>query len=239
MKQAQDAPSLLPPEDVRWRPATLEAWWSGLPPVARGLLRKRFNPHNQTRLHLANLIARRPGQIAVGDGTYGRPKVRFPESGARLTIGRYGSIADGVEILLGGNHRTDWATTYPFPELPGLWPEAAGIEGSHTTRGDVVIGHDVWLGSQAMILSGLTIGTGAVVAARAVVTRDVPPYAIVGGNPAKVLRMRFDEVEIEGLLASRWWELPRAAVVALLPLLMSGRSKDLVAAVRRCREGGA
>lgn len=239
MTQAQDAPSLLPPEDLRWRPAALEAWWSGLPPVARGLLRKRFNPHNQTRLHLAKLIARRPGQIAVGDGTYGRPKVRFPESGARLTIGRYGSIADGVEILLGGNHRTDWATTYPFPELPGLWPEAAGIEGSHTTRGDVVIGHDVWLGSQAMILSGLTIGTGAVVAARAVVTRDVPPYAIVGGNPAKVLRMRFDEVEIEGLLASRWWELPRAAVVALLPLLMSGRSKDLVAAVRRCREGGA
>ena len=238
MKQAQDAASLLPPEDVRWRPAALEAWWSGLAPVARGLLRRRFNPHNQTRLHLAKLIARWPGQIAVGAWTYGRPKIRFPESGARLTIGRYGSIADGVEILLGGNHRTDWATTYPFPELPGLWPEAAGIAGSHTTRGDVLIGHDVWLGSQAMILSGVTIGTGAVVAARAVVTRDVPPYAIVGGNPAKVLRMRFEEAEVATLLGSRWWELPRSKVVTLLPLLMSGRSEDLIAAVRRCPEGG-
>ncbi|OYW66830.1 MAG: chloramphenicol acetyltransferase [Bosea sp. 12-68-7] len=187
------------------------------------MLGKRVNPHNQTRLHLAALIARRPGQIAAGAWTYGRPKVRFPESGARLMIGRYGSIADGVEILLGGNHRTDWATTYPFPVLPGLWPEAAGIAGSHTSRGDVTIGHDVWLGSQSLILSGVTIGTGAVVAARAVVTRDVPPYAIVGGNPARILRMRFEEAEIVSLLASRWWLLPREDVVQLLPVLMSNR----------------
>jgi acetyltransferase-like isoleucine patch superfamily enzyme len=229
-----DSPDgLLPPEDAQWRPGALAAWWAGLPPTARGLLRKRINPHNQTRLHLARLVARRPGQIAIGAWTYGRPKVRFPESGARLSIGRYGSIADGVEILLGGNHRTDWVTTYPFPELPRLWPEADGIAGSHTTRGDVTIGHDVWLGSQAMILSGVTIGTGAVVAARAVVTRDVPPYAIVGGNPAKILRMRFGEDEIASLLASRWWELPRAAVTELLPLLMSGRVADLAAAVGR------
>jgi virginiamycin A acetyltransferase len=234
-----DAADRLPQEDLSWRPGPLAAWWAGLPPVARGLLRRRVNPHNQTRLHLAKLIGRRPGQIAVGAWTYGRPKVRFPESGARLTIGRYGSIADGVEILLGGNHRTDWATTYPFPELPRLWPEAAGIAGSHTTRGDVTIGHDVWLGSQAMILSGVTIGTGAVVAARAVVTRYVPPYAIVGGNPARVLRMRFDEAQVADLLASRWWDLPREAVTDLLPLLMSGRVADLAAAVALKRSAGA
>lgn len=227
---------LLPPEDTQWRPGALAVWWAGLPPAARGLLRKRINPHNQTRLHLARLVARRPGQIAVGAWTYGRPKVRFPESGARLRIGRYGSIADGVEILLGGNHRTDWVTTYPFPEFPGRWPEAQGIAGSHTTRGDVTIGHDVWLGSQAMILSGVTIGTGAVVAARAVVTRDVPPYAIVGGNPARILRLRFREDEIASLVASRWWELPRAAVTELLPLLMSGRVADLAAAAERAND---
>ena len=232
MSERTDPANVLPLEDATWRPGPLVTWWAGLAPVANGLLRKRFNPHNQTRLHLAKLIARRPGQVAVGAWTYGRPKVRFSESGASLTIGRYGSIADGVEILLGGNHRTDWATTYPFPALADQWPEAAGIEGSHTTRGNVSIGHDVWLGSQCMVLSGVSIGTGAVVAARAVVTRDVPPYAIVAGNPAKLLRLRFDEAKIADLLASRWWELPAETVTELLPLLMSGRIDELVAALR-------
>lgn len=220
---------LLPVEDRDWRPAALQAWWAGLPAVPRGWLRKRANPDNQTRLHLAQLIQRRPGQIAVGPYTYGRPKVRFPESGARLVIGRYGSIADGVEILLGGNHRTDWATTYPFPAMAGLWPEASGVSGSDVSRGDVLIGHDVWLGSQAMVLSGVTIGHGAVVAARAVVTRDVPAYAIVAGNPARVVRMRFSESQVEALVASRWWLLPRKRVVSLLPLLMSDRIEPLLA----------
>lgn len=232
MSSEPDPAGTLPPEDTNWRPGPLVTWWAGLAPVANGLLRRRVNPHNQTRLHLAKLIARRPGQIMVGAWTYGRPKVRFAESGAKLTIGRYGSIADGVEILLGGNHRTDWATTYPFPEWPDLWPGAAGIEGSHATRGDVAIGHDVWLGSQCMVLSGVTIGTGAVVAARAVVTRDVPPYAIVGGNPARVIRVRFDEATIAALLACRWWALPRETVVDLLPLLMSDRTDELLAALR-------
>lgn len=220
------------PEDRDWRPSALQAWWAGLPQTARSLLRKRLNRDNQTRLHLAHLVARRPGQIVVGAYTYGRPKVRFPESGAKLVIGRYGSIADGVEILLGGNHRLDWTTTYPFPALPGLWPAAAGFTGHDATRGDVVIGHDVWLGSQCMILSGVTIGHGAVVAARTVVRRDVPPYAIVAGNPARVFRLRFDEAKVAALLETRWWDLPKARVEALLPLLLSSRIEEFIAAVR-------
>ncbi len=239
MRSGPDPAELLPAEDLNWRPGPLAAWWAGLAPVARGLLRKRVNPHNETRLHLAKLIARRPDRIAVGAWTYGRPKVRFAESGAKLTIGRYGSIADGVEILLGGNHRTDWATTYPFPEWPELWPGAERVEGSHATRGDVSIGHDVWLGSQCMILSGVRVGTGAVVAARAVVTRDVPPYAVVGGNPARALKSRFDEPTVEALLASRWWMLPREAVTQLLPLLMSERTGDLLAAIATHRGTGS
>jgi acetyltransferase-like isoleucine patch superfamily enzyme len=222
----------IPAEDEAWRPGALAAWWAGLPQGPRSLLRRRVNPDNQARLHLAHLIARRPGQIVVGPYTYGRPKVRFPESGARLSIGRYGSIADNVEILLGGNHRTDWATTYPFPALPGLWPAAAGMGGHDATRGDVNIGHDVWLGSQAMILSGVTIGHGAVVAARAVVTRDVAPYAIVAGNPAREIRKRLPEADIATLLATRWWALPEAEVAALLPLLMSDRIAELAARIR-------
>ena len=165
-------------------------------------LRNWRNPHGETRLHLAVEI-RRWG-FAVGAYSYGRPKVRFPETGSRLTIGRYCSIADRVEILLGGNHRTDWATTYPFTALPGLWPSAAAVRDYHASRGDVVIGHDVWLGSGAVVLSGVTVGHGAVVGARAVVSRDVPPYAVVVGNPARVVRYRFDPGTIETLLATAW-----------------------------------
>jgi len=227
------------PEDRDWRPSGLQAWWAGLPAVPRSWLRKRLNPDNQTRLHLAKLVAQRPGQFVVGPYTYGRPKVRFPESGARLMIGRYGSIADGVEILLGGNHRLDWATTYPFPALPRLWPEAAGMTGHDATRGDVVIGHDVWLGSQCMIMSGVKIGHGAVVAARAVVTRDVPPYAIVAGNPARIVRLRFDEARIASLLEAAWWNRPRAEIGPLVPLLLSGRIDELLEALRKRPSAGA
>ena len=227
-----DDQGAMAPEDRDWRPSGLQAWWAGLPPIPRGWLRKRLNPDNQTRLHLAKLVARRPGQFAIGPYTYGRPKVRFPESGARLVIGRYGSIADGVEILLGGNHRLDWTTTYPFPALPRLWPQAAGMTGHDTTRGDVVIGHDVWLGSQCMIMSGVTIGHGAVVAARAVVTRDVPPYAIVAGNPARIVRLRFDEARIAALVETAWWSRPRSEIARLIPLLLSERIDDLLAALR-------
>ena len=222
-----DDGGVTPPDDASWRPGSLATWWAGLPSAPRGWLRRSINPDNQTRLHLAHLIAKRPGQIAVGPYTYGRPKVRFPESGARLSIGRYGSIADGVEILLGGNHRTDWATTYPFPALPGLWPAAAGLAGHDATRGDVRIGHDVWLGSQCMVMSGVTIGHGAVVAARAVVTRDVAPFAIVAGNPARVVRLRLSEAEIALLLKLRWWDRSKSDVEALIPLLMSERIASL------------
>lgn len=224
--QADPVEGLLP-EDLAWRPGLLVRWWASLPNWLSHAWVRYFNPDNQTRLHLARLIARRPGQIAVGAHTYGRPKVRFAESGARLTIGRYGSIADGVEILLGGNHRLDWITTYPFPALPGIWPEASGQHGSDATNGDVSIGHDVWLGSQCMVLSGVTIGHGAVVAARAVVTRNVPPYAIVAGNPARIVRHRQAEEQIAALLASRWWDLPEAEIRRLIPVLLSDRIGDL------------
>jgi acetyltransferase-like isoleucine patch superfamily enzyme len=199
----------------------------------RHRLKNWRNPANQTRLHLDKLV-RRYG-YEVGEFSYGRPKVRFPESGRKLTIGRYCSIADKVEILLGGNHRIDWATTYPFSALPEVWPSAPRTEAYHTSHGDVVIGHDVWLGSGAMILSGVTVGNGAVVAAHALVTKDVPPYAIVGGNPARVIRYRFDEPTIAALLESAWWDLPREQVADLVPLLQSDRIPELVEAVRALR----
>lgn len=191
------------------------------------------NPFNETRIHLAG-IARKRG-FTIGAHSYGRPKVRFSESGAKLSIGRYCSIADKVEILLGGNHRTDWVSTFPFSAFRERWPHAAHDEAYHGTRGDVTIGHDVWLGSGCLILSGVTIGHGAVVAARAVVTKDVPPYAIVGGNPAKTIRLRFEPTMIADLLDIAWWDLPEREVSALVPLIQSGRVVELIEAVRARR----
>jgi lipopolysaccharide biosynthesis protein len=126
--------------------------------------------------------------------------------------------------------------------MRGLFPDARAPEDYHASRGDVVIGHDVWLGSGCMILSGVTVGHGAVVAARAVVTRDVPPYAIVAGNPARVVRHRFDAATVAALVAAAWWDRPHDTVTRLVPLLQSGRIADLLAALRvsaDSRTGGA
>ena len=193
-------------------------------------LRRARNPLNETRLHLARM-ARRHG-FSIGAYSYGKPKVRFPESGRTLTIGRYCSIADRVEILLGGGHRLDWASTYPFAAMNGHFPKADAPMDYHVSRGDVVIGHDVWLGSGCMILSGVTLGHGAVVAARAVVTRDVPPYAVVAGNPARVVRHRFPPDVVEALIASAWWDRPKDEVSRLVPLLQSTDIAALLAALR-------
>ncbi|MEH3147144.1 MAG: CatB-related O-acetyltransferase [Methylobacterium frigidaeris] len=188
------------------------------------------NPHNETQRHLAKL-ARRHGFI-IGPFSYGRPKVRFAGSGARLTIGPYCSIADKVEILLGGDHRTDWVSTYPFGALPGLWPDVPVPGDREISRGDVTIGADVWLGSGCLIRSGVTLGPGAVVAARAVVTRDVPAYAVAAGNPARIVRHRFAPEIVAALVDTAWWELPPERVRALVPLLQSGRVEELIAALR-------
>jgi acetyltransferase-like isoleucine patch superfamily enzyme len=147
--------------------------------------------------------------VRVGAFTYGEDQIQLHnfQEGANLTIGKFCSIANEVEIYLGGNHRTDWITTFPFGQI---YKSALGrhdIEGHPATKGDVIIGNDVWIGGKATIMSGVTVGDGAVIGARAVVTKDVPPYAIVAGNPASVKRVRFEPQIIERLLELRWWDL--------------------------------
>jgi acetyltransferase-like isoleucine patch superfamily enzyme len=164
---------------------------------------------------------------SIGKYTYGRPRVIDFGEGARLVIGKFCSISAGVTIFLGGEHRTDWITTYPFPSLPTTWPEAHGIEGHPTTMGDVVIGNDVWLGRGCVILSGSRIGDGAVVGANSVVSGEIAPYSIVAGNPVKTIRKRFDEEKIARLLDIRWWDWPDNKIRKKVELLCSDKINEL------------
>jgi acetyltransferase-like isoleucine patch superfamily enzyme len=158
------------------------------------------------------------GLLTVGRYTYGVPTVLvFGPNPPRLDIGAFCSISDGVEIMLNGNHRVDWSSTYPFRHQFGMPGRFA--DGHPASRGPVAVGNDVWLARDALVLSGVTIGDGAVVGARAVVTRDVAPYSIVAGNPARHVRVRFNEDVIGALMRLKWWDWPdekiRANVAAL------------------------
>jgi acetyltransferase-like isoleucine patch superfamily enzyme len=124
---------------------------------------------------------------------------------AKLVIGNYTSIGPDVRIFLGDEHRTDVVSTYPFTKS--------------STKGDVTIGNDVWIGYGATIMSGVTIGDGAVIAANSHVVKHVKPYEIVGGNPAKHIKFRFDIETIGLLLAIKWWNLPESEVNKLIPIL--------------------
>ncbi len=169
----------------------------------------------------------------VGKWSYGTPLIKSWGEGTNLTIGKFCSIAADVTVLLGGNHRTDWISTFPFTVL---WPEVAGhIEGHPATKGDVVIGNDVWVGRGATILSGVHVGDGAVIGAKSVVSKDVPPYAIVCGNPARIKKYRFDEETIQKLVAISWWNWPDEEIEKVVELLMS---QDIGAFIEYCEQTG-
>lgn len=169
--------------------------------------------------------------IAIGGFTYGAPLV-FRHPGHKLTIGRFCSVAQEVTIHLGGNHRTDRMSTYQFVAFPRDWPEANYLPVDEVygfSKGDVTIGNDVWIGYGATILSGVTIGDGAVIAAEAVVTRNVEPYAIVAGNPARLVRKRFDEDTIRRLLEIRWWDWPIDKIKANMATILDTDIAGLLA----------
>lgn len=134
----------------------------------------------------------------------------YPFIGDRLIIGKFCAIAEGARFIMNGaNHAMSGFSTYPFNIFGHGWEEGFDpATWSKELRGDTVLGHDVWVGMEAVILPGVSIGHGAIVAAKSVVTHDVPPYAIVAGNPAKVVRMRFEKWTVDRLLAVAWWDWP-------------------------------
>jgi acetyltransferase-like isoleucine patch superfamily enzyme len=156
----------------------------------------------------------------MGAYSYGEPIIRtFVGNNSKIYIGKYCSIASNVTIIAGGNHRTDWLSTYPFRvifDLPGKY-----TDGHPASNGDIRIGNDVWLGYGCTILSGVAISDGAVIAANANVVTNIPPYAVAGGNPAKVLKYRFSEEQIDALLRIQWWNWPHEQVIANVDLLNS------------------
>ncbi|QIX60105.1 CatB-related O-acetyltransferase [Hymenobacter lutimineralis] len=189
-------------------------------------------PHHRRLVFLKNLITR--PNIEVGEYTYyddfedpanfeRNVLYHFDFIGDRLIIGKFCALASGVKFIMnGGNHETAPVSTYPFAIFGGGWEQLmAGqtIQEKYPSKGDTVVGHDVWIGHEATIMPGVHIGNGAIVATMAVVTRHVPPYAIVAGNPAEVVRFRFDEPTIARLQQLAWWHWPAEKITRHLALL--------------------
>lgn len=159
--------------------------------------------------------------IEIGRYSYGidNASIRQWGEGASLRAGAFCSFARGLTIILGGNHRVDWATTFPFGHVHGDALSGLDIVGHPQSRGDIVIGNDVWIGANATLLSGISIGDGAVIVATATVTRSVGPYEIWGGNPARLIRKRFEPEIAARLHVLRWWDLPTDVIRRMAPLL--------------------
>jgi len=175
----------------------------------------KFPLKNYDRLCFLKNIVRNPN-IIVGDYTYyddfenvenfeKNVKYHFDFTGDKLIIGKFSMIASDVKFIMNGaNHLTDAMSTYPFAVFGNGWEHAMDGK-TYPQKGNITIGNDVWIGYNATIMAGVTIGDGAIIATNATVTRDVAPYTIFGGNPAKEIRKRFSEDVIAKLLALKWW----------------------------------
>ena len=158
----------------------------------------------------------------------------YPINHDKLTIGRFCSIACGARFLFNSaNHTMSSLSTYPFPLFFEEWGlDRTNVTDSWDNKGDITVGSDVWIGYESVIMAGVTIGDGAIIGTRAVVTKDVPPYTIVGGLPAKPIKKRYPEETIAALLELRWWDWPRELIAENLDAIRSGCIDELSRAFR-------
>lgn len=149
----------------------------------------------------------------------------YPVNGDKLIIGKFCSIACGAKFMLtSANHKMSSLSTYPFPIFYEEWGlDAKDIRNAWDNKGDIIIGNDVWIGYEAVIMAGVTIGDGAIIGTRAVVTKDVPPYTIVGGVPAKPIRKRFDDATVERLIKLRWWDWEHEKIAQSIAAIQAGK----------------
>lgn len=194
---------------------------------------------NQT-IYLKNVITN--PNITVGDYTMYNDFIndpvlfeknnvlyQYPINHDKLIIGNFCSIACGAKFLFNSaNHTMSSLSTYPFPLFFEEWDlKREDVTSSWDNKGDIVIGNDVWIGYEAVILAGVTIGDGAIIGTRAVVTRDVPPYTIAGGIPAKPIRKRFDDKTISHLLQLKWWDWPKEKIAENINAIKMGLVEQL------------
>ena len=164
-----------------------------------------------------------------GEYSYAAPITPFNwGENTYYTVGKFCSIANNLSIILGGNHRVDWISTYPFMSFTHNFPNANNIQGHPATKGNVIIGNDVWIGMHVTIMSGVIIGDGAVIGAHSVVAKNIPPYAIAVGNPAKVVKYRFDTNTIEQLMKLQWWNWPIEKIRKNVHLLCNNNIQNFV-----------
>jgi len=192
---------------------------------------KTFPNAYGTTVFLKNVI--KASNISVGDYSYydsaDHPEdfektnilYNWPEFGDKLIIGKFCQLGSGVKFIMGpANHRISSISTYPFNVFGGTWSENTPPHLSQLPfKGDTIVGNDVWIGRESVIMPGVKIGDGAIIAAHSVVTKDIEPYSIVGGNPTKLIRKRFDDELISLLLKTQWWNFEPTELVDFLPTL--------------------
>lgn len=197
-----------------------------------------FPLNNQPRVCYLKNIIKNP-YILVGDYTY-YDDPDFPENfeknvlyhfdfiGDKLIIGKFCAIATGVKFIMNGaNHQLNSFTTYPFGIFGNGWEAGMASLQNIPQKGNTIIGNDVWIGYKATIMPGINIGDGAIIASKSIVTKDVPPYTIVGGNPAKIIRKRFSDDVIKLLLKLKWWDWEIKKITQNIPILCSNDIKKL------------